>query len=520
MRISLLLLSSVASWAVAAQTSRPVPAATPAPAAPPIKTRFADVRAGRYPTGTRVDFPALVVPETTIQVTSGGPPVHFALAVASDGDFFQRLSGSAEAARGRGFEIVRELEKEVEDDSRFNALLDEFWKLMEAVPKNPLPQESIAVELASFGAASKTFEWKTVINKMYGVDMAPLALPTLRLGCEPNCAMPTTIEAARASIRALASARPPKLDQRLPNLDLVKPDRASQASIDSFNGMIQEFNRELYRRRHYQVQAAGQTLTSLLAGYDRLSKTATATFSATVIARPDLAVETFTKIHKSAPAVFVRERAAADQTVAHRFFRTTNVLIGSYPTGANLSISGISVGTTPYVAFEVAAGQSLNINVAMPGYRPKQVLEKISASPVGLRQLDYVLEPDATAGAAPPALTATAPPAKPAAPAAESGSLAFTVIDNCWDGQGVIVKFFDKANNQVWPAPPGTYQSNLRGNLTATLSCRAGARICYGATTDPQTKLSWGVGLDGTAACEDCCASCGGPAVTKTLSCN
>ena len=347
MRVSLLLLLSVAASALAAQTSRPLPAASPAPPGPPVKTTLAEVRAGRHRPGTRVDFGAVVVPETTIQVTSGGPPVHYALAVASDGDFFQRLSQSADAARGRGFEIVREMEKEVENDSRFNALLDEYRKLVDGVPKAPAPSESVAVELASFGAASKTFEWKTVINKMGGIDITPVDFPTLRRLCEPNCDMPTTTPAALAAIRSLASARPPKLDQRLPNLDLVRPDRGSQASLDAYNVMIEEFNQELHRRRRYQVQAAGQMLTSLLAGFDRLSKTASATFSATVLARPELPVETFTKIHKSAPAVFVRERAAADQTVAYRFFRTTNVLISSYPTAANLSISGISVGTTP-----------------------------------------------------------------------------------------------------------------------------------------------------------------------------
>jgi hypothetical protein len=41
------------------------------------------------------------------------------------------------------------------------------------------------------------------------------------------------------------------------------------------------------------------------------------------------------------------------------------------------------------------------------------------------------------------------------------------------------------------------------------LDCIRDHFICFGATTDPETAATWGVGIDGTDACAGCCSICG-----------
>ena len=101
--------------------------------------------------------------------------------------------------------------------------------------------------------------------------------------------------------------------------------------------------------------------------------------------------------------------------------------------------------------------------------------------------------------------TPTVPPPTPTTPPSSTVSFAWTVQDGCNDGRGVQLRFFDEVNNLVFPNASQVYVigSNQQGTISMTVL--RSAKLCLGATTDPVTSASWGVGISNTTGCSACC---------------
>lgn len=99
-------------------------------------------------------------------------------------------------------------------------------------------------------------------------------------------------------------------------------------------------------------------------------------------------------------------------------------------------------------------------------------------------------------------------------------SLTWEITDGCRDNKGLQIRFFDRANNLVWPSASDVYVVPSGETRVRTLSCRAGASICYGARTDPAGSTYWGVDVDGSKTCETCCTTCRTATTTRELTCN
>lgn len=104
-----------------------------------------------------------------------------------------------------------------------------------------------------------------------------------------------------------------------------------------------------------------------------------------------------------------------------------------------------------------------------------------------------------------------------------SGTLRWVLNDACPDGRGIQVRFFDATNGGVWPAEAGqAFITSVEGGFAdELLACIPGAKVCYGATPAPQDGGYWGLGIDGTHTCTDCCVICGaGDPPPIDLTCN
>lgn len=120
----------------------------------------------------------------------------------------------------------------------------------------------------------------------------------------------------------------------------------------------------------------------------------------------------------------------------------------------------------------------------------------------------------------PPPPPAPAPTPAPTAPPSTSAAMTWTISDGCSDGRGLQVKFYDKTNGGVWPSGSTHYLASPGGSVVRTLGCTRGARVCFGATTDPSTSTYWGVGLDGSRGCDSCCNTCDDVSVSRNLTCS
>jgi hypothetical protein len=92
-------------------------------------------------------------------------------------------------------------------------------------------------------------------------------------------------------------------------------------------------------------------------------------------------------------------------------------------------------------------------------------------------------------------------------------TIEFTMQDNCADGLGADIRYFDVTNNLAWPVAT---VADL-GSRVDVLACHLGAQICYGARAGSRI---WGMGIDGAGAPGGAyCATCQNNRATGGLTC-
>lgn len=97
-------------------------------------------------------------------------------------------------------------------------------------------------------------------------------------------------------------------------------------------------------------------------------------------------------------------------------------------------------------------------------------------------------------------------------------TITFTITDGCNNGVFIDYKFYDETNNLVWPSATSHYSTTaFNGVYSNNLSCNNDAKVCYGARS---VNFYWGVDVDNSKSCSDCCIFCTqGNSLSKRLVC-
>lgn len=82
----------------------------------------------------------------------------------------------------------------------------------------------------------------------------------------------------------------------------------------------------------------------------------------------------------------------------------------------------------------------------------------------------------------------------------------WSLADDCVDGLDVHWRLWAQDRGWVWPSLDDAFVTEGVGVAQrASIECIRGETICLGAEAG---GVQWGVGLDGTTACDDCCHPC------------
>lgn len=73
----------------------------------------------------------------------------------------------------------------------------------------------------------------------------------------------------------------------------------------------------------------------------------------------------------------------------------------------------------------------------------------------------------------------------------------------------VSLEFYSQDYNRAWPGDGEVYILDDYDNKVFNLNCSTGEKICYGAWVRGNSDKYWGVGLDNSQSCSDCCYTCG-----------
>ncbi|MDE4133983.1 hypothetical protein PXK00_12740 [Phaeobacter sp. QD34_3] len=73
----------------------------------------------------------------------------------------------------------------------------------------------------------------------------------------------------------------------------------------------------------------------------------------------------------------------------------------------------------------------------------------------------------------------------------------------------VSLEFYSQDYNRAWPGNGKVYILDDYNPQEYVLSCETGETICYGAWVRGNETQYWGVGLNNSQRCNDCCYTCG-----------
>ncbi len=73
----------------------------------------------------------------------------------------------------------------------------------------------------------------------------------------------------------------------------------------------------------------------------------------------------------------------------------------------------------------------------------------------------------------------------------------------------VSLEFYSQDYNRAWPGGGEVYILDDWDAKSFNLQCSTGELICYGAWVRGDSSTYWGVGIDDSQYCSDCCYYCG-----------
>lgn len=74
----------------------------------------------------------------------------------------------------------------------------------------------------------------------------------------------------------------------------------------------------------------------------------------------------------------------------------------------------------------------------------------------------------------------------------------------------VSLEFYSQDYNRAWPGDGQVYLLDDSQTHEYNLNCESGETICFGAWVRNQSDSYWGVGMNNSQRCTDCCYVCGG----------
>jgi len=73
----------------------------------------------------------------------------------------------------------------------------------------------------------------------------------------------------------------------------------------------------------------------------------------------------------------------------------------------------------------------------------------------------------------------------------------------------VSLEFYSQDYDRAWPGGGEVYILDDWNAQSYNLQCSSGELICYGAWVRGDSSQYWGVGMDNSQYCSDCCYYCG-----------
>ncbi|MFK8079032.1 MAG: hypothetical protein AB8B97_01995 [Granulosicoccus sp.] len=104
----------------------------------------------------------------------------------------------------------------------------------------------------------------------------------------------------------------------------------------------------------------------------------------------------------------------------------------------------------------------------------------------------------------------------------DAGVSSWEFLDECDDNADMNAKFHEFADGSptgfFWPAETDEVLP-FSGSGLFNLRCDVDQLICYGVEADDGNGFFWGVRIDGSESCENCCSFCGDEPRSISLTC-
>ncbi len=349
----------------------------------PVDTTQGEILDGALEVGTAVSFDAYLLPDTYIHTSevetrligeSRTVERYCVLAVDADSTFeanIQRFIADLESFQAE----VDELSGKLDDDGAFAAFEERRAKLVERAGEvEPLIGETVVIQLVGLDEVGRTMDWNRVHTSRSSPSYPypthrPFEPPKIpKFEYKPILALSSDLEEADALMDAAEATDPPDLSLELPELTLSELDRWNSSKVRRFNRLVRRHNRELSRRRAYYVQLVPAELEMTAIALRHLIASEPIRIVGRLEAVPGEVRNTYRETSNTPPGWFVSELGGEFPPAQAEITGHTDLLVMSYPPGAELSVDGELRGTTPLVLDRLEPGSTMALSAELKGY--------------------------------------------------------------------------------------------------------------------------------------------------------
>lgn len=299
----------------------------PAPSVPQVQTSAQALLAGKHEVGTDVVVDLIVLRAPFLRINTGGRHRHFAFAVAADSEFLVRLG---ELKSELAAFLVKQMPRARKELKRWKGAVVEVKYgerlIREAQNLYPDPAEAIAIELDGTIEGADWFQVSHSTARSERLGQVPWlaedGTQKWALDGYPIENMPAdvTIRGATAQVSELLKATPPKMDQLVPNMNVIALYHVKPSEVSAYNRLVQLANKEILRRRVYGLELLEPAIKLVQAQLEDLTGAGAVSLTARVVPLEDS--EMFDGVMKAPPKVLLRESSStktlADQLLPPR----------------------------------------------------------------------------------------------------------------------------------------------------------------------------------------------------------
>jgi len=316
---------------------------------PAVDVSFDQIARKQVKEGTKVMVPLVVLPHTLIKSGEGSGQEHYMLAVGKDSNYYKTLK-SVQSSIEELLYLSSDLENLFADDEQYNKIIDSYNAALDTLDTlTKLQIQAVVIELQDFESAQFNEGWDKIQSPFTTTESDTFALLN-----DPLTTLDDSIQFE---------------DDEIP---FDEADADNEAKIDEYNQAVDEAVRK-------QAMQLPQLLADLYYNLRVITRDCEQGITGKLVESDSIAKGAYQKYFGAITPYMIIEKDDEKWAFGSHFYKTTNLLVSTEPSGLSVTVNGKSVGLSPCLAMELEPGSTVELIISND--KGKTLKEQVALKP-------------------------------------------------------------------------------------------------------------------------------------------